>query len=267
MTDVTVGNSTEWEPFAKRNPMFVERLPNLKNAFEAILSRRFTGDESVDTFIFVAGNMAIDDFLEILTLCGNSEGYGATKILRAMFERVVTLEYLHAHPDEYQRYYNYYWITKRKMAIAIEQTFQKGLISPEQMKDIEDNYGKVKDDYKMTLCETCGTTRPGIAWSPTDMVTMAKKVGMEKQIVSCYYIPLDETHPNVKGMLDRVEIKDGRIVVKERLDREMSDRVLASAQLLALQALEVQVEHFKLDPTVYKKVEQDFVDIWNLPQA
>jgi hypothetical protein len=265
MDELVVGNPKEWQPFAVRHPLLIERLGNLTDALNTIMNRRWTDDERVDTIIFVAGHMAVDDFMEIVTLCGNSEGHGAMKVLRSMFERVVTLRYLHAHPDEFERYYKYYWVSKRKMAHAIENTFQKGLIPKDRMQEIEDNYNKVKDEYKMTLCEKCGTTRPGIAWSPKDMVTMAKEVGMGLQLVSSYYMPLDEAHPNVKGMADRVDIRDGRIIVKERLDRELSDRALIAAHLLTLQALEVQVERFKLDPEPYKRAEQDFLEIWRIP--
>ena len=44
--------------------------------------------------------------MEIFLLCGNAEAYGAEKVLRPMFERVVTMKYLRAHPDEVDSYMN-----------------------------------------------------------------------------------------------------------------------------------------------------------------
>lgn len=262
--ELTVGNPKEWGSFAERNKVLLERLPNLTRALNEILNRKWTSEEPIDLYIFIAGHMAIDDFMEIMTLAANSESYGAEKILRPMFERVVTLKYLFANPKEYDKFRNYYWVTKHKLSNAIETTFLKGLIPKKELTEIKEHYDKVKGDYKMTLCETCKTTRPGIAWTPVDMVAMARTVGMGAQLVPDYYIPLDQCHPNVKAMLDRVEIRDGRIVLKERLDRTAADHVLR-AHILALQALEVQVKHFRLDTAVYDTAEKDLIEIWKIP--
>jgi hypothetical protein len=100
-----------------------------------------------------------------------------------MFERVVTLLYLRSRPNDAQRFLNYYWVSRRKYENAIETTFKEGLVNQAVLEETKENYDKVKDDYKMTLCDKCGTTRPGIAWSPTDMVTMAKEVALGDMLV------------------------------------------------------------------------------------
>lgn len=88
--DFIIGTPSEWDEFAKRNRVFVERLEHIKTACDAVFNRNFTTEQQVDHFVFVAGHLAADDFIEILTMCGNAEAYGAMKILRPMFERVVT---------------------------------------------------------------------------------------------------------------------------------------------------------------------------------
>lgn len=105
----------------RRNALFVERLGKLRTAFETILNRRWSSDQPVDRFIFIAGHLSVDDFMEIFTMAGNGEGYGAEKLLRSMFERVVTLKYPYAHPDEFEEYMNYYWIHQHKRVNAIER--------------------------------------------------------------------------------------------------------------------------------------------------
>jgi hypothetical protein len=260
--DITIGNPDRWSPFGKRNAAFVERMENLRSAFNTILNREWSSAEPADRFVFVAGHIAVDDFLEIFVMCGNAEAYGAQKILRGLFERVVTLKYLHLHPEEVEKYANYFWIGQYKLVNAIETTFKQGLLDPEKVKEAAANYQKFKDEYKLTLCKKCKTTRPGISWTPKDIVTMAKEVGMVDFVVPCYYLPMQHAHPTVQGMLERITQKDGRIVPTERLQPDVADRVLCAAHALVLHALNVQVEHFNLDPAPYTQAESDFVEIW-----
>lgn len=262
MDDLRIGSPNQWPEFGKRNAEFLKRLEHLRTAFNVILNREWSSSEPADRLVFIAGHLAVDDFMEILTLCGNAEAYGAEKILRGMFERVVTLKYLHAHPDEVENYANYYWIGQHKLVNAIETTFKKGILDPARVKEVEENYEKFKDTYKLTLCKTCGTTRPGISWTPKDIVTMAKEVGLTDFIVPAYYLPMQQAHPTVKGMLDRMTIKDGRTVPAPRQQPELADRVLCAAHGLALYALDAQVERFKLDDAAYKVAEKDFMEIW-----
>lgn len=146
---------------------------------------------------------------------------------------------------------------------AIETTFKKGLVEPEKAKEAEENYNKFKDEYKVTLCKARGTMRPGISWTPKDVLTMAKEVGLTDFIVPAYYLPMQHAHPKVKGMLERVvKNAEGRFVPAERFQPLLSDRVLCAAHALVLHALDVQVKHFGLDDAALKQANDDFVEIW-----
>lgn len=70
-------------------------------------------DKPVDRVIFYFGRLCVEDFVEILLLCGNGYGFGATKILRGMFERVITARYLQSNPqfaDDFLDYLIRRWI-------------------------------------------------------------------------------------------------------------------------------------------------------------
>ena len=100
MNDVQVGSPEQWKAFAKRNKGFVGALEILLSAFDTIFDRQLDEEaELVDRIVFAAGHMAVDDFMEILLLCANAEAHGAEKVLRPMFERVVTMKYLRDHPE------------------------------------------------------------------------------------------------------------------------------------------------------------------------
>jgi hypothetical protein len=201
--------------------------------------------------------------MEILLVCGNGESFAAVKLLRSVFERVVTLSYVEQHPDELDHYLNYYWIDQHKLINAVETTFKPGLVEPDRKKEADENYQRLKGYYKMTLCKECGTTRPAVSWTPKDVLTMAKEVGLGDFIVPAYYMPMQHAHPKVKGMLERVTITaGGRMVPKERFQPDLADRVLCAAHALVLHALDVQVKHFKLDGGVLKQANDDYMEIW-----
>src|SRR5450432_3621759 len=53
-----------------------------------------------DTIVFGLGRVIVDDFGEILTLAGNGLGVGGNKILRGMYESLVTAAYIAKNPSE-----------------------------------------------------------------------------------------------------------------------------------------------------------------------
>jgi hypothetical protein len=57
-----------------------------------------------------------------LLLCGNGYGISAEKLLRGMFERAVTLAYLHEHPSEEEKFRNYGKVSQHKLLKIVEES-------------------------------------------------------------------------------------------------------------------------------------------------
>lgn len=76
----------------------VERLLLLPE--EAPEVTAFENRMAADRVVFYLGRVAVEDFVEIVVLSGNGLGFGAYKILRGMYERVVTAMYIAKHPAE-----------------------------------------------------------------------------------------------------------------------------------------------------------------------
>jgi hypothetical protein len=265
MEDLRVGNPKEWPRFADRNRLFLDRFERLEETINALFHRILEPPiESLDLFVFYTGRFAADDFFEILLLCGNAESHGAQKLLRSMFERVVTLMHLMEHSDELQAYLGFYWVTQRRLLNAIESTFKSGLVDAEQMQQVNEEYARVKEGFQRKACDSCGAMIDNYTWTKTDMVQMAKNVGLSDFIVPAYYLPLAYSHPTVKGFMNRLkETPEGAITVRSRLDPIMSDRVLCAAHGLLLYALQAQVLRFKLDRGLYERAGKDFEEIWD----
>jgi hypothetical protein len=59
-----------------------------------------TNDELVDSTVFALERAAFDDFGDLLVLACNGHGLGATKVLRSIYEQLVTAMYIAKKPAE-----------------------------------------------------------------------------------------------------------------------------------------------------------------------
>jgi hypothetical protein len=94
-TPVVFGIPAEWDRFARANEGFLEGLPNLIRAGEIAFSSRQLRVRSANMAIYSLDSLCKQDFWDILLLCGNGCGMSAPKVLRGMYERAVTANYLH----------------------------------------------------------------------------------------------------------------------------------------------------------------------------
>src|SRR6266849_4455929 len=112
---ITFGLPNEQADFVTRNAPFIEVLPRLTQRINEILAQRtFARDpraaaESEEDWqrrvlaqrlVFFLGRLAVEDFMEILLLCGNGYGMAGLKLLRSMFEGVITGIYIARHHEE-----------------------------------------------------------------------------------------------------------------------------------------------------------------------
>jgi Family of unknown function (DUF5677) len=120
MTDATdrqiiFGIRGEWKDFEKRHPLFFERFPHLGKALNTAFIRTGTSSEAIEKFVFLYGRLCSEDFFEVLLCCGNGYGAAAQKLVRSLYERAVTLQYLHEHPEELNEFLDYHYIQNYKL--------------------------------------------------------------------------------------------------------------------------------------------------------
>lgn len=263
---VVFGNRAEWRAFAERRPLFLERFENLKKALNCAYIRTLNDAGSLESMIFFTSRQAADDFMELMLVCGNSEGNAGEKLLRSFYERVVTIVYLHKNPDKFDLYFNYYHVTAKKVMEAEHRVFGVDLYPHKKVTEVEANYARVKEDYRTRECKKCGRKEMGIAWSNVPLGDMAAAVDLDRYYYYAYVRPLLQSHPSVKGTLARFDGPEGgQITWGERIDRDQSDRVLMVAHLLLLHLFDVQIERFKVDglQALAETAAADWKDIWS----
>ncbi len=266
------GRPEEWDDFLRRNRAFLERFDVLKAAINLAFTRTVKSDQPIDFVVFYFGRVCAEDFLEILNLCANGYGIGAMKLLRGMYERAVVARYLHLNPDETDAFLDWEIVSRGKAAKLVRETFGDALPPErlEELKNAEVEAKPLRERFRVTDCEKCGTKKLNHTWGP-DFVSMAKKAGaIGDWLYPAYYEPLSQAHAThgairlrLKGSEDKGWSFDGGA------QREDADRVLLLAHLIMLHVLELQRDHFKLE-ALDKPLEecaQAYREIWDVPDS
>ena len=185
-TIIGFGIPEEQTEFIKRHSLFFDRFPNLRSAFYTAFIREMSTAEPVDRVVFYLGRLCVEDFLELLLLCGNGYGIGAMKILRGMFECAVTASYLQQNSEEAENFLDYHWIAKHKLAQAIKETMGTDAIPKDIFEKFKENYQSVRPKFMVTDCKKCGTQRLNHTWTKLDFVSMARKAGKIGELKSYF---------------------------------------------------------------------------------
>ena len=221
--------------------------------------------EPIDRFVFFYGRLCCEDFFEVLLCCGNGYGVAALKLLRTLYERAVTLRYLHEHPEELDAFLDFHHVQLHKLTMPIVEIFGSGTIPEKALTDIRTEFEKAKKQYMVKDCKNCRTEKLNHTWSKLDFVAMAKKTEhLDKLIVQAYYVPMRHGHATFGAILSRLEGGEiGGVSFMPTAQRHESDQALMTAQNILLNVLGVQEERFKV-PELCKQIEQcmqDFIDM------
>jgi hypothetical protein len=263
---VGFGIPASWKFFQEHYPVFIERFQNLRKLMSEVFERTASSPEPIDKVIYFLGRLASEDFLEILLLVGNGYGIAGLKILRGMYERVVTARYLASNPAEVDRFLDFHWVQQRKTTRAVVETFGEGSIPSEQVKEVEENYWRVRDSFVVTACDACGRKDVNYTWSKLDFVSMARAAGGTGQLVAlAYYLPTREAHSTTGAILSRLSLDPGNVLMFESGAQNREGEVaLMTAHNLLLNVIDLQKEHFKLEflAAPLQACLDDFIEIW-----
>ncbi|MGH9576916.1 MAG: DUF5677 domain-containing protein, partial [Terriglobales bacterium] len=141
--------------------------------------------------VFGLAHQAADDFFDVVLLATHGHGIGAQKLLRPLYERVVSALYLIEHPDEVQDFNDYIdldtWhaIINAKRAGVDPVSF----LGQAQYDQAEKAYKDAKARFTLP-----GSKRARPSWAQKDLAQRAEAVsvegvGLDKLYGSCGFWP------------------------------------------------------------------------------
>jgi hypothetical protein len=264
--DVVFGFEEQWQPFRDRHREFFARYANLQSTLNLAFIREVKDADVGDWLVFNFGRVCSEEFFEILLMAANGYGVCALKLIRSLYEHAVTMDYLSEHPNDVPAFINYHAVAQRKLMKSIQNSIKTEVFSREKIEEVEAEFAKIKNDYMVTDCEKCGTTRLNHTWHKLDLVAMAQKTKFGKLIVPAYYVPMAHVHSTLRTLLTRTDDSDpnGTRFHAEAQPKE-ADMAFELAHNLVLGVLETQQTHFKLDALkqALQTCLEDFPDVWN----
>ena len=244
------GNSVSLQ---KRFPRFVSCYPRLhdaiKQAFACALDLS-TGNDKADIAIYGLGRLCLEDFTEIVFLVENDFGYGALKLLRGLYERVVVAEIIIESPvEEAARFYDYFVVDERKWNRRGKAVYAKWNEDPSGLAEF---YDEKIDKFKYEPCVTCGKP-PQQTWTRHPLDSLAGELGKAtndpelrnygKELRDLYFfcaaLPNSHIHASMYSILQRLTGQpEGPL--------DPRNYALSYAHLLLVLAIDAQNRRFAL---------------------
>jgi hypothetical protein len=182
--------------------------------------------------LFALAHQAADDFFEIVLVAVLGYGFGALKLLRPLFERVVDALYLLRHPEETQDYNDYADVdTWRLINHATDTgTKGKGFITDKQLDEARNAYERAKPRFMAT-----GAKRERGSWARMDLAARARDVGLGTFYGGGAFWPTMLLHTTRLGLEMRLDASANGLAFTHRPEPAHADRALAYAHILLVQ--------------------------------
>lgn len=264
------GNRKAWLWFNAQFPVFVQKHANLEALRDTMFVRRINPAHPVDYIIYGLGRVCIEDFEQVLNLCGNGFGIGAMQILRGMYERQVTAAYLANNRDDVGDFVNYHHVQQRKAVIHLREAYRgeqeifNRLVPEEDRADVERNFEALPNKFK-EKCETCKKSMM-MSWTSHSTAALATHggQGLEKLYYYQYFRPTMFTHSTFKSVEARVvDRPDGTFAFESDGQQTHIREALLSGHNLLLNVFDLQNKHFQLGlDAELEQCNRDYLECW-----
>jgi hypothetical protein len=241
-------------------------LKSLHQILEQVFIRDIEIESRAEKIIFFMGRLCVEDFNEIFLLAANGYGFGSLKILRGLYERIVTMAYISTNQDGATSFLEYHYIHRGRLLHHAESFFGnlENYIDKAEIAEAKNEFIKHRDRFMQTKCKKCKTKILMYSWSKLDLASMAKKTGLDTLYFPGYYYPTLQAHATTASMINRLK-SSGRNPVSfdEGSQPDTADRSLIIAHNLMIRLVDIQNEFFGLN--LAKELEllsADFKVIW-----
>jgi hypothetical protein len=228
---------------------------------------QFEDKLSAERIIFFLGRMVVDDFGEILMLSGNGYGFGAYKIVRGMYERVVTAMYIAKNPAEARKFALQSAIDKSKLwertVVAFPEMANR--CTEEQVRFLKEESDRARRQLRAPLCSKCRQPLPDAPWTRKGLDAMAREVddGLYRLYGQFYLEGTAQSHANSLGMERRLKRTEQVGSTYKDTSEDEGRFALNLGHSLVLKTLKLQNEYFRqgLDSEIQERIEA-YVSNW-----
>src|SRR5882724_2984242 len=157
--DFAIYHREESEYFGKRYAPVIEAIQRANDAcLELISAAKEKANGQNENVLWMLAASCLMEFEDIFLLAGNGRGVGATKLLRAFYERVVVFTYLTKEPAEIQRFIDYTDVHWHKLLVEATENHASFTMDQALIDRIRENYQKIRAEFQRTKCKRCQTT-------------------------------------------------------------------------------------------------------------
>jgi hypothetical protein len=223
-------------------------------------------EEQSNNILWMMAASCLAEVEDIFLLAGNGRGTGAIKLLRAFYERVVTLSYLAKYPDKIQQFVDFSDVHWKKLLIEVVRTKADIPITQESIDRIEANFAAVKDKYQQK-CKGCERLSLQGQWTQKPVPEMASDISdiLRYMAFNAYLRPTFHIHTTHFGIVEQCERTGGKLLFSDvTTQRNMALKALCHAHTLLMQVMDVLNNKFELGKDEeMRQIGEGWKESWN----
>lgn len=245
------GRDGEWAAFTEQRGALIEALHQADTACVEMLTAagKNAGSEA-DKTLLATGIACRQQVQEIATLCALGYGSGGYRLLRSLYEWVITFAYIAKHPEKCSGFVGYTAVHWHKLLAEGRRRHKGEGVTHEQMAQIDKDYAVVREQYQ-DECRNCGLKRPQGSWSKVALPDMADDVdpNLGKLYFNAFLRPTFLIHATELGTTYTAEVeREGGVhYYSETQERELALWTIGIARTLLVQVMLTLNSYFELD--------------------
>ena len=247
----------EFTLFRETHPNVLRSMDEVAGGYAQIMLAMEQLDSNRDNeILFLMVGACYTEYEEILLLWLNGYGSGGTKLLRALYERVVTVLYLTKNPQKIQQFIDYTHVHWNKLLIEADTNGVAQELNEERRKEIVTNFEAVKNQFSEPRCseKTCknfGKTQLQLSWTKKPVPTQAREVVPELGLLcfQTYMMPTFFLHTTLWGISQQIkEHENGRRELHNKeMERGYAQKAVLLSSVLMGHLASGLLEHFKFE--------------------
>jgi hypothetical protein len=256
--EISLDYTGEIVDFNRRNQGFVQNLDVLNAAIDFTLKQVKTDtSERRNAIIYMLCRLCVRHFEAILHLSMVGHGYSAARIMRSMFEKCVDAYFIASFPEAFEDFWDYHLILLEK---------ENG---SDFVKQLDPDYETKKLRFYSMVRGRKVLRR---SWSSSDLVSRAKKVGVDDYLIKNMYQASNKmVHSSIHEIMGSLQKEDDETISPATGSTEaeiaLADANLLLSTLMLKNALLLLISHFNLEiPVEFSKFFARFATNFSEPE-